>query len=504
MKKITIFLYVLILFCISSVTTYSASINNSDSGNTYNIDEYGVSITIPSEYIVITRDIPDDDPNLSEIGLSKSEMLSLMISGNSYLDALDKNTNSEIVVTIRESPVPDFNLCDDAMLEDLMSTLLPGFDEAGVNLGNIEVYQNQQAKYIKIQVDHQLNGSDKTYAIEYLTSCNDILLCLTLSSYSGKIDPSTEKVLNTIVDSIKFEELPVDSADYADKQASVYKDEEAGCEFTMPGGWSRDDFLTEAKLLDVKFKSDKNDSMTILYGSEDIWGNLPSRIKKDSFREDYDNSMLTSDDVADMLGASGSELSKVYYNGYEYYKYVYDYSASKNGIEVSVKMTSILRIENGYMYMFQFSGDSSSPYYSDFESVLESAEYSEETNAKLEGKGSSEEESDTELDSSPSDKKKGSKNKKNSKKSKSKDRKTSDDEESADISEHSGSGILNRKGLTVGISALAGIALWALLPGFIAKKKGRSFWGYYFLSFIITPLISLIVTLCLRDISKEA
>ena len=45
---------------------------------------------------------------------------------------------------------------------------------------------------------------------------------------------------------------------------------------------------------------------------------------------------------------------------------------------------------------------------------------------------------------------------------------------------------------------LLGVALWALLPGFIAKKKERSFWGFYFLSFIISPLISLIIILCIK------
>ncbi len=44
---------------------------------------------------------------------------------------------------------------------------------------------------------------------------------------------------------------------------------------------------------------------------------------------------------------------------------------------------------------------------------------------------------------------------------------------------------------------LIGIALWALIPGFIANKKGRNFWGYYFLSFLISPLITMIITLCL-------
>ena len=48
-------------------------------------------------------------------------------------------------------------------------------------------------------------------------------------------------------------------------------------------------------------------------------------------------------------------------------------------------------------------------------------------------------------------------------------------------------------------SVLIGIALWALIPGFIAKKKYRSFWGFYFLSFLISPLITMIIALCVSD-----
>ena len=52
------------------------------------------------------------------------------------------------------------------------------------------------------------------------------------------------------------------------------------------------------------------------------------------------------------------------------------------------------------------------------------------------------------------------------------------------------------------MEALIGIALWALIPGFVAKKKGRSFWGYYFLSFLIYPLITMIITFCLSNLNK--
>ena len=48
---------------------------------------------------------------------------------------------------------------------------------------------------------------------------------------------------------------------------------------------------------------------------------------------------------------------------------------------------------------------------------------------------------------------------------------------------------------------LFGILLFALIPGFIARKKGRSFLGYYLLSLVITPLITFIITLCLSNLN---
>lgn len=48
------------------------------------------------------------------------------------------------------------------------------------------------------------------------------------------------------------------------------------------------------------------------------------------------------------------------------------------------------------------------------------------------------------------------------------------------------------------------IAMWAMIPGFVAKKKGRSFCGYYFLSFLISPLVTLIIVACLKNISGES
>ena len=56
----------------------------------------------------------------------------------------------------------------------------------------------------------------------------------------------------------------------------------------------------------------------------------------------------------------------------------------------------------------------------------------------------------------------------------------------------------------MGFGSLIGIALWALIPGFIARKKGRSFGAYYFLSFLVSPLITMIIALCVKNLNEES
>lgn len=53
------------------------------------------------------------------------------------------------------------------------------------------------------------------------------------------------------------------------------------------------------------------------------------------------------------------------------------------------------------------------------------------------------------------------------------------------------------------MSPIVGVLLWALVPGFIALVKGRSFLAYYLLSLLITPLVTMIITICLSNLNKQ-
>ena len=65
-------------------------------GSTYDLEELGMSIEIPSDHVVFTRDIRSDDPNLSAYGLTKDDLFSPMLERSIYLNAWDKDVNYEI------------------------------------------------------------------------------------------------------------------------------------------------------------------------------------------------------------------------------------------------------------------------------------------------------------------------------------------------------------------------------------------------------------------------
>lgn len=58
--------------------------------------------------------------------------------------------------------------------------------------------------------------------------------------------------------------------------------------------------------------------------------------------------------------------------------------------------------------------------------------------------------------------------------------------------------------LSILASRVAMGAILGLIPGFVAKKKGRNFWGYYFGSFIISPILMWLIVSCLSNLNDPA
>lgn len=341
---------------------------------TYSLDALGMSIDIPSEYVVFTRDIADDDPNLSAYGLSKNDMADLMESGNIYLNAWDKDVNFEIIVTMIDSTISDFNLMSDTMLNTLGTSFEDEYAKSGITVEKYEVYQHDQAKFIKIYIN-QPNGAETVYGLQYYTVYDNKAINVTMQSYSGKIDSSKESTLNEIVNTVHFEQDPLLPESVSGTAAFMYNDTDTGTEFLVPADWTQEPLSKDREVFDVKFTSNREPGLIILYGSTDIWAEMTTSEKKGLSRSDINNSMFTAEEFAEAMGETKSNVLTATYGGEEYYQYTTTSTNSSYGVNVDVTMTSLMRIENGYAYAFQFSGDTTNAFYKDFESLLESVKY---------------------------------------------------------------------------------------------------------------------------------
>lgn len=356
------------------VTLSVSTVVYATSSKTYKLDDLGMSIDIPNEYIAFTRSISDNDPNLSKYGLNKGDLTDLMVSRNIYLNAWDDAVNFEIIVTMVESSISDFNLMSDTMLNTLASSFKTEYANSGITLEKYEIFQHNQAKFIKIYIN-QPNGTDKTYGLQYYTVYDNKAINLTIQSYSGKIDFEKETILKSIVSTVHFDKAPMLPEISVKTNAFVYKDNETGCEFTVPANWSQEPLSQNRESLDIKFTSNEEPGLCILYGSTDMWTELSSTERKGLSRAELNNSVLSLEDLAETMGIDQGKLSTVLYGGKEYYKYMLTSTPSTYGINIEITITCLMRVENGYAYVFQFFGDSKNAYYKDFESLVSSVKY---------------------------------------------------------------------------------------------------------------------------------
>lgn len=368
MKKLYSFVLMLIMVLSMSTTVFAAS------SKSYQLDDLGMSIDIPSGYVTFTRNISDNDPNLATYGLNKKDLSDLMKSGNIYLNAWDKDVTFEIVVTMIDSTITDFNLMSDTMLNTLASSFKSEYANSGVTVEQYEVYQHDQAKFIKIYIN-QPNGSDKAYGLQYYTVYDNKAINVTMQSYSGKIDSNKEAILQSIVSTVHFAKEPLKLESTPDTAAFTYKDKDTGTEFVVPANWTQDTLSKDRQFLDVKFTSNQEPGLCILYGSTDMWSEMSASEKKGYSRADLNNELFTLDEFAETMGVPKSNVSTVLYGDKEYYKYTTTMTSSSYGVNLEVTMTCLMRLENGYAYTFQFSGDNKNAYYKDFESLLGSVKY---------------------------------------------------------------------------------------------------------------------------------
>lgn len=341
---------------------------------TYDLDELGMDIDFSEDLVVFTRDIKSNDPSLGEYGLTKDSLTTLMRERNIYLYAWDKDINYEIIITMTDSLFTDYNQFSDTSLNALMPTIASEYESAGITFIKHELYQHTQAKFIKIYIS-QLSNGNTVYGLQYNTVYDGKAINVTLQSYSGEIDSNKEAILKEVIDSIRFDTAPQLMESPIPTEAFTYTDKESGLSFTVPANWVETPMNEDREYIDVKFTSNFDEAMSIIFSSHDLWDELTGAEKSLYSKSEVDNSRFTKADIAQMFGCKESDVSMVTFSGREYFCAEIETTESVYGFTLSVLITYLVRFENGYMYCFQFFGNQDSEYYSDFERLMNSIEF---------------------------------------------------------------------------------------------------------------------------------
>lgn len=205
MKRVFCVFVVLSLLVISLSSNATAATDD-----IYIIDELNMTISLPSNLVVFTRDFDESDPNIISSGIDVEYMRNLFEKSPIYLNAISTEPLYEIVVTMTtysgSSDIYDFNQYTDTDLLGMAKELGSASQSSGITYIKTELNgrYNDQAKFVKFLIK-QPSQDQTVYGVQYYTIINGKAINITLHSYTGSITSDMESTISKIVKNTTFE-----------------------------------------------------------------------------------------------------------------------------------------------------------------------------------------------------------------------------------------------------------------------------------------------------------
>ncbi len=204
MKKTITVIFVILLISLFPITALA--------DNTITVDEFGLSVTMPSDYYVLTRDMEQtasawDMFNEEE----QKQLLQIYIDSDTYINAISQDITNEIVVVISQDPnyeeMLNFNLYEDKELYDLFfESISDKADKYAYSSEDLQVYKTDNLKFL-VYSGHTSQNGQSLYSKSYFSVVNGYFLQCFIRSSNGPLSKELEITIKDVVDSIKFESI---------------------------------------------------------------------------------------------------------------------------------------------------------------------------------------------------------------------------------------------------------------------------------------------------------
>lgn len=200
MKKI-----IAAIFC--TLLCIFTAINTCASPQTYIIDEFGIGVSPPSGYYVLTKDVDENDPALKNFGYTKTELLELFDKEDICFITYSAYFTDEMTLYAYEVEEKSLSYYNEDELKDILNSDKEQLKALGANITDSEIYQNGNMTYTVLEY----NYGDGDYCTDYFTVENNIALNLVCWSYGNEATTNQKQHYLSMVNSITFDTEKLDT-----------------------------------------------------------------------------------------------------------------------------------------------------------------------------------------------------------------------------------------------------------------------------------------------------
>lgn len=204
MKKVLCISFSLLFILFSAFSVYAEN-------ETYFISDLNISIDIPSDYNIFTRDIEEDSFTLKKFRYTKDELLETLEEKNIYFEAFKHYPNESIVITSQKIKVSDICIFEDDELESMIDDSIQAHEAKGAKVSDCKVYVNKKTTYLVTTIFDPIHGN----AINYYTINNYEAINITCWTYENDLDNTKKEFFASIIDSITYHAYSEDNGKIA-------------------------------------------------------------------------------------------------------------------------------------------------------------------------------------------------------------------------------------------------------------------------------------------------
>lgn len=390
MKKYILSILILCLLCFMLPATPAQGATE----QTYLLEDLALSITLPENYPALTQNMTADDPALTAdvyAGYNLETAQELLAETDAVLYAMDPVEAGLFLLQLTDMELEDFSTYTDEELAALAAGREIGYESAGREVSRLEVYTHNQNKFICLDYTQPDQGESAGYAArEYLTTYDGTGFLLTFYSMTRtEIPQEQQAMLQTVVDSMTFgvqpespaepplEEKPVDTQteDTSLSPSFVYTDPLTGAQLTLAEGWVEEDTKTETGSFQITTFAHQSEMAWILFGRLDLLQSLPQEEQARVDRTTINNDLYTLEELAEYWEVDPEQVTQVTYGDREYYCTEQTLQGSSPLLPGHMHLSQLVRVENGYLYLFLLQDYTDGTYQSDFQSLVASIQY---------------------------------------------------------------------------------------------------------------------------------